>query len=47
MKWDGQRQSDNVEDLRDQDGGGGGGGGGEVAKFPWSSMRSPVSSARR
>ncbi|HEY8977408.1 MAG TPA: neutral zinc metallopeptidase [Burkholderiaceae bacterium] len=25
MKWEGQRQSDNVEDLRDQDGGGGGG----------------------
>ena len=28
MKWEGQRQSDNVEDLRDQDGGGGGGGSG-------------------
>jgi len=28
MKWEGQRQSDNVEDLRDQDDGGGGGGGG-------------------
>ena len=27
MKWEGQRQSDNVEDLRDQDGGGGGGSG--------------------
>ncbi|HYP33888.1 MAG TPA: neutral zinc metallopeptidase [Burkholderiaceae bacterium] len=26
MKWEGQRESDNVEDLRDQDGGGGGGG---------------------
>ena len=26
MKWEGQRQSDNVEDLRDQDGGGGGSG---------------------
>lgn len=36
--------------VRDRDrrrGGGGGGGGGEMAKFPWSSMRSPVSSARR
>ncbi|XP_050291114.1 uncharacterized protein LOC126732363 isoform X1 [Quercus robur] len=38
--------------VRDRDrerrrgGGGGGGGGGEVAKFPWSSMRSPVTSAR-
>jgi len=26
MKWEGQRESDNVEDLRDQGGGGGGGG---------------------
>jgi predicted metalloprotease len=28
MKWEGQRQSDNVEDRRDEDYGGGGGGGG-------------------
>ncbi len=28
MKWEGQEQSDNVEDRRDQGGGGGGGGGG-------------------
>jgi predicted metalloprotease len=28
MKWEGQRQSDNIEDRRDDDGGGGGGGGG-------------------
>ena len=28
MKWEGQRESDNVEDLRDQGGGGGGGGSG-------------------
>ena len=28
MKWEGDRQSDNVEDRRDDDGGGGGGGGG-------------------
>ncbi len=28
MKWEGQRESDNVEDRRDQDDGGGGGGGG-------------------
>jgi predicted metalloprotease len=28
MKWEGQRESDNVEDLRDQGGGGGGGFGG-------------------
>ena len=28
MKWDGQRESDNVEDRRDDGGGGGGGGGG-------------------
>ena len=27
MKWEGQRESDNVEDLRDQGGGGGGGSG--------------------
>jgi predicted metalloprotease len=27
MKWEGQRESDNVEDARDGDGGGGGGGG--------------------
>ena len=26
MKWEGQRESDNVEDLRDQGGGGGGSG---------------------
>jgi predicted metalloprotease len=26
MKWEGQRQSDNIEDRRDEDGGGGGGG---------------------
>ena len=28
MKWEGERQSDNVEDRRDDSGGGGGGGGG-------------------
>jgi predicted metalloprotease len=28
MKWEGNRESDNVEDRRDDDGGGGGGGGG-------------------
>jgi hypothetical protein len=28
MRWEGNRQSDNVEDRRDEDGGGGGGGGG-------------------
>ena len=28
MKWEGQEQSDNVEDRRDQGSGGGGGGGG-------------------
>ena len=27
MKWEGQRESDNVEDARDGGGGGGGGGG--------------------
>ncbi|WP_176741197.1 neutral zinc metallopeptidase, partial [Janthinobacterium sp. HH107] len=28
MKWEGNRESDNVEDRRGEDGGGGGGGGG-------------------
>lgn len=27
MKWEGNRESDNVEDRRGEDGGGGGGGG--------------------
>ncbi|MEO6292703.1 MAG: neutral zinc metallopeptidase, partial [Burkholderiaceae bacterium] len=30
MKWDGNRESDNVEDRRDGGGGGGGGFGGKI-----------------